>query len=44
MYINVQSIQDSIQDSKEVTQNKVCAHEIIHPSNMHGTKHMTEFV
>ena len=23
MYINVQSIQDSIQDSKEVTQNKV---------------------
>ena len=39
MYVSVQSIQDSIQDSKEVKQNKV-----IHLNNMHGTKHTTEFV
>ena len=34
MYTNVQSIQDSIQDSKEVTQKKSCSHEIIHLNNM----------
>ena len=38
MYVNVQSIQDNSQDSKEVAQ-KSCAHEIIHLNNVHGTKH-----
>ena len=33
MYLNVQSIQDSIQDSKEVTQ-KSCSHEIIYLNNI----------
>ena len=44
MFINVQSIQDSTQDSKEVTQKKSCAHEIIHLNIMHGSKHKTEFI
>ena len=43
MYVNIQSIQDSSQDSKEVTQ-KSCAHEVIHLNNMHGTKHTTKYV
>ena len=42
IYVNVQSIHYSSQDSKEVKKN--CAHEIIHLNNMHGTKHTPEYV
>ena len=44
MYTNVQSIQDSIQDSKEVTHKKVVHTKLFPSITCNGTKHTTEFI